>query len=199
MTATGDRGAAGLMTLLIISLGLAASAVVLGIAADVALAAARARTAADAAALAAAATSPLVSDDPLSMGPGVAREAAAEVAQANGAQVETVDMAGWPLRVFVRVGVRPRTQIARTLVGTSKAGATAAVRPPSGGNPDQAALLWQRPPTMMGVFACPSSGALKRDAAAPTMRCSRAASPWVIPSPGALVRHKARGRTSSTL
>ena len=142
MTSRGEAGAAALLTLLLAALGLGIGSIILGATVDVAAAAARARTAADAAALAAAATSPLVSGAAGSLNDAdQARVAAERVARANGARLQRIDTDGWPLRIAVRVAVAPRTQLARSVVGMSEAGAVAGVRP-SDRNPRAAALPW---------------------------------------------------------
>ena len=90
---------------------------------DVSIAAARARTAADAAALAAAAASPLVGGD------DQPAAAAAALAAANGARLDGVGLAGWPVEVHVEVIAEPSTPLLAELGGAVRASATAEVRP----------------------------------------------------------------------
>lgn len=130
MTGIGERGAAGLATVIAALVLVTAALGVVGLATDLATAAARARTAADAAALAAAGASPLVG------GSGDGCEQARRVADANGARVRRCRLAATRAAgaaegsgVEVEVEVLPRNPLVAGIAGPVPARAAAGVRP----------------------------------------------------------------------
>lgn len=124
--AADEAGSIGLVTLAAVAMFAVVAGAGLTAVTDLSAAASRARATADGAALAGAATSPLVRPGALESPDAAARQ----VAEANGAGFVRSDTGAWPLRYGVTVEVEPRTGWVRRVVGTLRASATGAVRPP---------------------------------------------------------------------
>ncbi len=149
-----EDGAAALTTLMASFIGVGLGLVLLLVAIDLGLAWSRARMAADSAALAA------VGSSPLAAGNGQPRTAAQELARRNGAQLENLDLSGWPVRVKLAVAVTPARVLNLALPEVSASAAAAVVLP------EPAAFAGIRPPPGAGSAPAPGPGGFVRPVAA---------------------------------